>query len=307
MEEVFPASVLMCQSFPPNDPLRKQNTHLVSSYPIPSVWSLSWASRVFRIWSYLLQLCLLHFHWGMMLQVYVTTVSSSKNRGFISQVCICVCVHACALAHVLSHSVVSDSFATLWTIACQAPLSIGLSRQQYWSGWPFQGLCSFCLAYLGKLILATQGPHLCPYFGNCFSSARTWLTYKCSQRPSLMTVTPLSLGWAERPSFVVRDSWPSFHPALNSTVLTVLMSALTDDGSCLTHHCMPGSQHSSSTVGCLLNWWVNKWMDGWIRMRKLKVKVAQSCLTLCDPWTTRSTEFWPGVGSLSLLQGIFPN
>ena len=198
-------------------------------------------------------------------------------------VCVCVCVHACALAHVLSHSVVSDSFATLWTIACQAPLSIGLSRQQCWSGWPFQGLCSFCLAYLGKLILATQGPHLCPYFGNCFSSARTWLTYKCSQRPSLMTVTPLSLGWAERPSFVVRDSWPSFHPALNSTVLTVLMSALTDDGSCLTHHCMPGSQHSSSMVGCLLNWWVNKWMDGWIRMRKLKVKVAQSCLTLCDP------------------------
>ena len=104
MEEVFPASVLMCQSFPPNDPLRKQNTHLVSSYPVPSVWSLSWASRVFRIWSYLLQLCLLHFHWGMMLQVYVTTVSSSKNRGFISQVCICVCVCACVCACTLAQS-----------------------------------------------------------------------------------------------------------------------------------------------------------------------------------------------------------
>ena len=25
---------------------------------------------------------------------------------------------------------------TLWTIACQAPLSIGFSRQEYWSGLP---------------------------------------------------------------------------------------------------------------------------------------------------------------------------
>ena len=27
-------------------------------------------------------------------------------------------------------------FATLWTIALQAPLSMELSRQEYWSGWP---------------------------------------------------------------------------------------------------------------------------------------------------------------------------
>ena len=27
--------------------------------------------------------------------------------------------------------------ATLWTIACQAPLSMGFSRQEYWSGLPF--------------------------------------------------------------------------------------------------------------------------------------------------------------------------
>ena len=28
-------------------------------------------------------------------------------------------------------------FATLWTIVLQAPLSIGFSRQEYWSGLPF--------------------------------------------------------------------------------------------------------------------------------------------------------------------------
>ena len=27
-------------------------------------------------------------------------------------------------------------FATLWTVECQAPLSMGFSRQEYWSGFP---------------------------------------------------------------------------------------------------------------------------------------------------------------------------
>ena len=31
-------------------------------------------------------------------------------------------------------SVVSNSFETLWTVAHQAPLSMGFSRQAYWSG-----------------------------------------------------------------------------------------------------------------------------------------------------------------------------
>ena len=36
--------------------------------------------------------------------------------------------------HVYSEtSVVSDS-ATLWTVACHVPLSMGFSRQEYWSG-----------------------------------------------------------------------------------------------------------------------------------------------------------------------------
>ena len=28
-------------------------------------------------------------------------------------------------------------FATLWTVAYQVPLSMGFSRQEYWSGLPF--------------------------------------------------------------------------------------------------------------------------------------------------------------------------
>ena len=31
---------------------------------------------------------------------------------------------------------VTVSFATPWTVVCQAPLSTGLPRQEYWSGLP---------------------------------------------------------------------------------------------------------------------------------------------------------------------------
>ena len=50
--------------------------------------------------------------------------------------------------------------------------------------------------------------------------------------------------------------------------------------------------------------------DSPVLTRKVKVKVAQSCPTLCEP--TRLYSPWNspgqnnGVGSLSLLQGIFP-
>ena len=44
-------------------------------------------------------------------------------------VCVCVCVFSC--------SVVSNSFAIPWTAACQAPLSMGFPKQEYWSGLPF--------------------------------------------------------------------------------------------------------------------------------------------------------------------------
>ena len=44
----------------------------------------------------------------------------------------CLCVCACVLSR-FSHV---RLFATSWTVALQAPLSVGLSRQEYWSGLP---------------------------------------------------------------------------------------------------------------------------------------------------------------------------
>ena len=40
------------------------------------------------------------------------------------------CVHPQLLNYV-------QLFATLWTVICHTPLSIGFSRQEYWSGLPF--------------------------------------------------------------------------------------------------------------------------------------------------------------------------
>ena len=41
-------------------------------------------------------------------------------------------VVCCMLSH-FSHAGV---FVTSWTVASQAPLSVGLSRQEYWGGFP---------------------------------------------------------------------------------------------------------------------------------------------------------------------------
>ena len=39
-------------------------------------------------------------------------------------------------ARVLSHFSRVRLFVALWTVACQDPLSMGFSRQEYWSGLP---------------------------------------------------------------------------------------------------------------------------------------------------------------------------
>ena len=49
-------------------------------------------------------------------------------------VCVCVCVHMHAHTWLLSHV---QLFATPWAAAYQGPLSMGFSRQEYWSGLPF--------------------------------------------------------------------------------------------------------------------------------------------------------------------------
>ena len=58
------------------------------------------------------------------MQYYKSTIDSSDINP-----CTCVCV--------LSHFSHVWLFVTPWTAAAQAPLSIGFSRQEYWTGLPF--------------------------------------------------------------------------------------------------------------------------------------------------------------------------
>ena len=49
-------------------------------------------------------------------------------------VCVCACARMCTHTHGLSRV---RLFATPWTVAHQAPLSMGFPRQEYWSGLSF--------------------------------------------------------------------------------------------------------------------------------------------------------------------------
>ena len=79
---------------------------------------------------------------------------NSTRRGLLSAPPqpLALSEHAC--------SVVSDS-VTPWTVACQAPLSMGFSRQEYWSGLPFPsagdlpdpGIKHSCVPCIGRWIL----------------------------------------------------------------------------------------------------------------------------------------------------------
>ena len=69
---------------------------------------------------------------------------------------VCVCKRACALNYV-------RLFVTPWTAAHQAPLSIGFSRQEYWSrlpfpspgkcSWPRNQICVSCISCIGRWVL----------------------------------------------------------------------------------------------------------------------------------------------------------
>ena len=62
------------------------------------------------------------------------------NRKIFDSLLFCsICPHCwcCCCLVAFSRSVVSDSFVTPWTVARQAPLSMGFPRQEYWSGLPF--------------------------------------------------------------------------------------------------------------------------------------------------------------------------
>ena len=74
--------------------------------------------------------------WGAKLWVYLLSWQrcDSDGDGFASVLKFSRCFHTHFFFKSLSHV---SFFVTPWTVACQAPVSIGLSWQDYWSGLPF--------------------------------------------------------------------------------------------------------------------------------------------------------------------------
>ena len=67
------------------------------------------------------------------------------------------------LLHLFPREVVSDSFVTPWTVALQAPLSMGFPRQEYWEWFacpeklPDSGIKPMSPALAGRLFI-TEPP-----------------------------------------------------------------------------------------------------------------------------------------------------
>ena len=72
---------------------------------------------------------------GSFISLGLTQIHSFLSLSSIPLGCVCACeeVHVCVRS-CFSHV---QLFVTLWTVARQAPLSMGSSGQEHWSGLPF--------------------------------------------------------------------------------------------------------------------------------------------------------------------------
>ena len=86
---------------------------------------------------------------------YICYFTKNYLCNYIHEICVCVCVCVCA--------------RILWTVACQAPLSMGFSRQEYCSGLPF--LLPGDLPYPGIKLTSLMSLALA---GGFFTISATW-------------------------------------------------------------------------------------------------------------------------------------
>ena len=95
-------------------------------------------------------------------------------------------MHAKSLSHV-------QLFVTLWTVACQAPLSVGFSRQEYWSQSPFPPAGD--LPKPGIAPTSLTSPALA---GRLFTTSTTWEVHAVSHRPGSNPgpIVQLCLSWS---------------------------------------------------------------------------------------------------------------
>ena len=84
---------------------------------------------------------------------------------------------------------------TLWTVACQAPLSLGFSRQEYWSGLPFPPPGG--LPNLGIEPTSPMSPVLAGRFFTTESPGTSLLAQTVKCLSTMQETWVRSLGWED--------------------------------------------------------------------------------------------------------------
>ena len=86
----------------------------------------------------------------------------------------------------------SDSFARPWIVALQAPLSMGLPRQGYWSGLPFPSPDNLCLGIEPASPVSQGDSSLLSYLGSPIATSGYWKESKCwTRHPLQIPALPL--------------------------------------------------------------------------------------------------------------------
>ena len=102
--------------------------------------------------------------WGYNSRIFFSSVYGTVLCHLELQQNVCVCM--CVCVYVFNNSVVSYSLQPNGqTVSCQAPLSMGFSRQEYWNGVPFPppgnfpdpGIKPMSLALAGRFF-TTEAP-----------------------------------------------------------------------------------------------------------------------------------------------------
>ena len=109
-------------------------------------------------------------------------------------------------------------FVTLWNVACQAPLSIGFSRQEYWSGLPFPPAGD--LPNPGIEPVSLWSPELA---GGFFTTSATWE----AQAYTVLCVNYISIQLEEK-TYLNKRKWqegkkgePKLHKARRAFVYEI--------------------------------------------------------------------------------------
>ena len=117
-------------------------------------------------------------------------------------------------------------YETPWTAACQAPLSMGFSRQEYWSGVPLPSPmeehkmhkiiperntnfahCSFC----NSSMLLSYKMFLVEYFAVVQSLTHVWL-FVTPWTAACQASLPFTISWSLLKLMSIESVMPSSHP-----------------------------------------------------------------------------------------------